>query len=314
MDAEQRHELKTNELANLLLKLKDWSDKYLNTVLTIVAAAALAWAGYRFWAWRQENALQAAWAEVSRANIRDLTAGDAPLDQLRRVAKDAPDATVAAIARIRLAAGLIQRADEAGGEVRLNEAASELRSVVSSGVADSLKAAALFKLGSVCEGQRDLKSAREAYQQIVSTPQFETLPFRGLAEDRLKTLDDLAVRVEFLPGAPPLPVPPAPASAPATAPTSAPVPELAPIPSPVADPNPADPQQGQLIKIEGPISQHPLLGEWDPSRPRSDTQPASRPVIPPRPRPSTQPTSKPAADSEVEPAPAKKKDEKTDKP
>lgn len=271
MDAEQRHELKTNELANLLLKLKDWSDKYLNSVLTIIAVAALAWAGYRFWSWRQENAVHAAWAEVSRANIRDLTAGDAPLDQLRRVAKDAPDSTVAAIARIRLAAGLMQRADEAGGEVRLSEAATELRTVIGSAVSDSLKAAALFKLGSVSEGQRDLKAAREAYQQLVSTPQYDSLPFKTMAEDRLKTLDDLAVRVEFLPGAAPLPVPPAPASAPATAPTT---------------------QQGQMIKIEGPISEHPLLGEWDPARPR----------------PATQPTSKPTADSEVEPAPAKKEE------
>src|SRR5262245_18729244 len=195
MDAEERHELKTNELANALLKLKEWSDKYLNTVLTIVAAVALVWAGYRFWSWRRENAVHAAWAEVSRANIRDLTAGDAPLDQLRRVITDAPEPTVAAIARVRLAAGLVQRADEAGGEARLSEAASELRNVVSSGVADSLKAAALFKLAAIYESQRDLKAARETYNQLINSPQFDALPFKSLAEDRLKTLDELANKV-----------------------------------------------------------------------------------------------------------------------
>jgi predicted negative regulator of RcsB-dependent stress response len=232
MDAEERHELKTNELANLLVKLKDWSDKYLNTVLTVVALAALVWAGYRFWSWRQENAVHAAWAEVSRANIRDLTAGDAPLDQLRRVIADSPDPTVAAIARIRLAAGLVQRADEAGGEARLSEAATELRNVVSSGVSDSLKAAALFKLASVCEGQRDLKAAREAYEQLVKTPVYDALPFKALAEDRLKTLDELATKVDLLPGSAPLPVPPSAASAPTSAPASVPTTQLAPQPSP----------------------------------------------------------------------------------
>jgi predicted negative regulator of RcsB-dependent stress response len=240
MDAEQRHELKTNELANFLLKLKEWSDKYLNTVLTIVAVAALAWAGYRFWSWRQENAVHAAWAEVSRANIRDLTAGDAPLDQLRRVIAEAPDPTVAAIARIRLATGLVQRAGEAGGEARLSEAATELRNVVNSGEADSLKGAALFKLATVSEGQRDMKAAREAYETLINNPQYAALPFKTLAEDRIKTLDEIAARVEFLPGAAPLPTPPATASAPASAKATdaalMPIASAPPVPAPVSQP------------------------------------------------------------------------------
>lgn len=301
MDAEERHELKTNELANLLVRLKDWSDKYLNTVLTIVAAAALVWAGYRFWSWRKENAVHSAWAEVSRANIRDLSAGEAPLDQLRRVISDAPDQTVAAIARIRLAVGLSQRASEAGGEARLADAATELRAVISSNVADSLKAAALFELASVCEGQRDLKGAREAYQQLLSTPQYDALPYKSLADERLKTLDDLATSVDFLPGSAPKPVPPTPASAPASAPATAsapiPPPATAPaVPAPEVEPT-AIPPGGRIIKIDGPISQHPLLGEWDPARPRPGSQPTTRPA--------SQPSSRPSTDSEVDPPPQK---------
>ncbi|MBI5866491.1 MAG: tetratricopeptide repeat protein [Planctomycetes bacterium] len=214
MDAEERHDLKTSELAKSFVKIKEWLDKYLNTILTIVAIVALAWAGYRYWNYRHEQAVATAWAEVKKANVLDTTAGDAPLDELRQVIKDPPDPTVAAIARLRLATGLAARADEAGGETRLSEAITELQAVIESAAADSLKAAALFSVATIHESKRDLNAAKSAYEQITTGAQFESTPFRKLAQDRLASLPSLEQRIEFLPGS--APPPPPPASAPAT--------------------------------------------------------------------------------------------------
>lgn len=280
MDAEHRQELKTNELAESLVKLKAFADKYLNTVLTVVAIVAAAFAAYRWWSWRHENAVASAWAEVAKANVLDPTAGDAAMDKLRTVISDAPEPTVAAMARLRLATGLIDRASEPGNEGRLGDAIQALEAVVNSAEADSLRGNALLKLATAYESKRDFAAARSAYQKLTESTAFAELPYRKIAEDRLKSLDEIAVKVDFTPGARPVPPP---ASAPVAV-TSAPASQ------PVVGEN--EPQW-QRIEHQGPISEHPLFSKRDPS-----TQPAASQ---PTPAVETTPASQPAENKEEKP-------------
>lgn len=279
MDAEHRQELKTNELAENLVKLKALADKYLNTVLTVVAIVAAVFAAYRWWSWRHETAVAGAWAEVAKANVLDPTAGDAAMDKLRSVIADAPEPTVAAMARLRLATGLIDRASEPGNEGRLADAIQALEAVVNSSEADSLKGAALLKLATAYESKRDFAAARSAYQKMIDTPAYADLPYKKMAEERLKTLDEIAAKVDFTPGARPVPPP-------ASAPTDASV-------APASQPVPGENEpQWQRIEHQGPIGEHPLFSPRDPS-----TQPAA-----------SQPT--PAVEASPASQPAEKKEEK----
>lgn len=210
MDAEQRHALKTNELAETLMKLREWGERWLNHILIGVTLVALSVAAYKFWSWRSESALAKQWSELGTINPDDPTAGDAPIDQLRKLIAEASDPTLQTLARIRLADALIERAAESDAAARLSDATRELTAAYeSSSTPDALKAALLYQLAVAHESLRDFGAAREAYTTIRNDPRFEGSPFRTLVEDRLATLDEIARKVELLPGfAPPPPEPP----------------------------------------------------------------------------------------------------------
>jgi hypothetical protein len=235
MDAETRHELKTNELAATLVKAKDLIDRYLNTVLVILIVAVLAYTAVRLWSWRHTSALEAGWAEFGKINVEDSTAGDAPLDQLRKIIAEAPDDTLRTAARIRLADALAGSAVDKAMPARVGEAITEFTAIFDSPQSNALfKAAAAFRLAGLHETQRDFAKAAEYYTRLSTDAAFADSPFAKIAAERLLTLDSLKDAVVFTPGsAPPPPPPPSIAPAPAAdvPPASAPA-EIAPAESP----------------------------------------------------------------------------------
>jgi predicted negative regulator of RcsB-dependent stress response len=229
MDAEQRHALKTNELGETLMKAREWGEKWLNHILIGVIVIALAVIGYRWWNSSRESARKTAWSELSKADTDDTTAGEAPLDQLRKVIADAPDPAVRTLARIRLAEALVSRSLEKDSEARLNEAARELKLAYDDSTTPNLlKAAVLYQQAQVFESRRDFEAARAAYGTLQSDARFEGSPFRSIAEGCLKDLNEISAKVEFKPGAPPPPVAPPADLAPPPIPHSAPATQAAP--------------------------------------------------------------------------------------
>jgi hypothetical protein len=222
MDADTRHQLKQNELAEALRKLVAFSDRRTTAWIVVILVIALAYCVYKFWGWRQEVQLIEVAQALTKVNAADASMGDAPLAQLRQLIGENRQPGLVALARLKLAGGLEARGKDADGAAKLAEAEAQYREII--GMSDALlavKAPALYRLGIICESKRDFEQARELYTTLSRNPSYQGSPFVGLAETRVERLDELAVPVVFEPGMNPAP-PPEPAAPPAQ-PTMRPV-------------------------------------------------------------------------------------------
>lgn len=225
MDAETRHELKHNELADLLFRLREWNNPRVYTWLLAIVAVILAYVSYRLWGHRAQVANQRNWTVLAEVNPANAALGGAPLDQLRSLIAGSSDPSLLAAARVRLATALTKRG-MLGDQAALTGAGDELRQVIDApGTPGNFKAAALYRLGMLQETRGELEAAGQTWKRL-SEGGFEGSPFKELAAERIGSLDRMKSKVVFEPGLPPLPpevsgeTPPQ--SAPATAPSSAP--------------------------------------------------------------------------------------------
>ena len=270
MDADTRHQLKQNELAEALSKLVDFSDKRTTGWLVAILVVALGYAGYKFWGWRQQARLVEAHQTLAQINSLDASMGDAPLEQLRQLIAQNSQPGLVALARLKLSEGLETRGQGADGVTRLAEAEAEYNTILNMPDAPcAAKAPALYRLGIICESKRDFEQAREAYTTLSRDPSYQGSPFVTVAEARLERLDDLAVPVVFEPGMSPVPIP-------------EPVPE--PTTQPVLRPIRITDESGQSLPL--PVSQRPT------------PQPSSEEQSPPPPEPDEEeaPDEAPAAE------------------
>lgn len=264
MDADKRHQLKTNELAEALSKVRDFiSEPQMRYWLIGLVVLVVAVVGYRWRTGQQERQMAGAWTELTRVGAMLETDPDAACDDLRALIADSPDGLFAANARVRLGILLRRQAEEDadGSDELLSESVEVLRRIVDDSAAPpALVAAAAFSLGTACESLRDFDGAAAAYQQIIDEQRFTGSPFIGLAARRLDTIDELSVPVHFEPGMPPEPEP---------------KPEPAPEPEPELTPEQWPPPATQ------PTSAPPAR----PARPtpRPPSRPHNRPPIPPAP-------------------------------
>lgn len=241
MDAERRHELKTNELSEALNRLLSWNDPTLKYWLGGILLVLLVYGGYRLWDWNRLQTRIAGWEQLLRLDVSAAGGAADPVGELRTLAGSSPDGALSAAARLRLATALVERAERTPSEreLLLHQAAAELQAVIGdAGVPASLVAAATYALASVQESLRDFPQAEATYRTLAD-PRFAGTPFQFLAEERLKTLPDLARPVVFVEGkAPPPPeLPPAPESAPADASGAG----VAPAPGPAVPQEPTRP-------------------------------------------------------------------------
>jgi predicted negative regulator of RcsB-dependent stress response len=215
MDADTRHQLKQNELAEALRNLVAFSDKRTTAWIVVLLVIALAYAGYKLWGWRQEVHLVQAAQALTKINATDASLGDAPLAQLRQLIGENRRSRLVPLARLKLAEGLDARAGEADGAAKLAEAETQYRDIINMPKAlPAIKAPALYRLGIICETKRDFEQARQLYTTLSHDPSYKGSPFAGLAETRIARLDELAVPVVFEPGMNPAP-PPLPTTQPA---------------------------------------------------------------------------------------------------
>lgn len=218
MDADTRHSLKQNELAEALSKI-DFHDKRLLSWLGVIVLVAVVYGGVKVWGWQSRRAADADWDTLAMIAPASANLGDAPIDQLRGLVSSNSGPSAEAIARLRLVRHLWSRAHGAVGPWT-EEAMRELQAVRNSpDVPAPLRAAALFMTGKLHETQREFDQAARCYGELKSSSEFAGSPFVQMAELRAEGLGELRETVVFQPGLAPLVLPQAP-------PASAPAPEV----------------------------------------------------------------------------------------
>lgn len=218
MDAETKEQLKTNDLATQLVRLEHAVEKYWFPVVLVVLVVFGGFLLVRFYRAQQIAAEEARWGSLVAIDTQDQTLGDAPLDTVRKLIAENTDANFLAQARMRLAAGLIDRGLESRDLKRFDEAEQLLRAVADdSQVAVSTQAAATYQLAAVYESKREFDKAKAEYQKLATDAKFANNPFKNLAEMQVEMLPKLGTPVAMTPGSPPPPPTEPTASAPASA-------------------------------------------------------------------------------------------------
>lgn len=208
MDAETRHHLKQNELAEALGKLRSL-DKSTVYFIAAILAVVLLFAAYRVWRWTSEQTTATRWAELALYHPGDVATGPNAVKELRDLVATGSDRQMADVARMKLAATLVNMADEDAVQRAdfLTEAEQVLGAVIDDAEAAATVAApAQYLLARICESRRDVEGARQAYEQLADA-RFAGHPFQYLAAEKLSTLDSLSAEVKFVAGDPPAPEP-----------------------------------------------------------------------------------------------------------
>jgi len=210
MDADTRHQLKQNEFAEALSRLRDFTDArfwYCAIVIVIVAGG---WAGYRLWQGQQAATLESNWSQLLAIRVVDPGGVGESVNQLNALISDNSDRKLVAAARLRLGNALTLQTlmDPMRRESLLREAVEAYAAIANTPeVPDSITAAATYALGTAHESLREFDEARRTYEALGTEERFAETPFRELAAQRLETLDEVTVKVVFMPGQAPPPAP-----------------------------------------------------------------------------------------------------------
>lgn len=229
MKSEHRHELKTNELAEWLINLPQWTKENLITIVC-VSAVIVVLAGVYLWRGYNRNILQVRERteftnlvnQVSGAKIQIVSAKEQGRDlafmliqlakNLDTFAQNTKNNRMAAMALVKRAQAL--RAELHYGTVeqqyiidQTNKAKASYRTAMAkSSTNPVLAAASEFGLGLCEEELGNFEQARQTYRQIVANPDYEGVVTVAQAEFRLKTMADYEQKIAFEPDPNPEPV------------------------------------------------------------------------------------------------------------
>ena len=237
MKSEHRQELKTNELAEWLGNLPQWTKENLTIIMVIVAVVVV---GVTFLIWRTYNKnviqvrehlefsnllnqLSAIEGQIpsAQAEGRDLSFTLIPAaDGLGSFAQNTSNGRMAALALIKQAEALRTELHYRPGLIsgqdlinRINQAKTAYTEAIQRSSDNStLKAAAEFGLGLCEEELGNFEEAQKIYQGIAANDDFEGTVAKAAAKHRLETMADYRQKVVFKPA--PAPAPAAAASQP----------------------------------------------------------------------------------------------------
>jgi len=231
MKSEHRHELKTNELAEWLGNLPQWTKENLTTILVVLAVVVV---GATLFIWRNYNKnivqvrghlefsnlldqlsaskLQVLNAQSQGQNLSALLLQ--PANSLGNFAQNTSDNRIAALALIKQAEALRTELHYRSGSIsvqdltnQINEAKAAYAGAVQKSSANaSLKATAEFGLGLCEEELSNFQEAQQIYQGIVANAGYEGTVANAAARHRLETMDDYRQKVVFKPAPAPVPV------------------------------------------------------------------------------------------------------------
>ncbi len=210
MDADTRHQLKQNELAEALGRLRDWDNPTTRYTLLGLIAIVLLVAGWKGWSYSRQHAQEQATAQLGEFEAV-IGAGDeaqiaAIIPDLREFIDTVSDPGLKTVARLWLAR---VRADQAVKDPNDREAALQDARDAYAAIVDSkntppvLEAAAQFGLATVSESLGDVDRARELYKDLTDNRRFAGSPYVDLASSRLENIDELRQEIALAEGTPP---------------------------------------------------------------------------------------------------------------
>ena len=228
MKSEHRHELKTNELAEWLSNLPQWTKQNLITIIC-VSALVVVLAGVYLWRGYNRNILQVRERteftnlinQVSGAKIQIVQASTQGRDlafmliqlakNLDTFAQNTKNNRMAAMALVKRAQAL--RAELHYGTVeqqyiidQTNKAKASYTTAMAKSSTNPVLAAAEFGLGLCEEELGNFEDARQIYREIVANPDYEGIVTVAQAQRRLKTMADYEQKIAFVPDPNPEPV------------------------------------------------------------------------------------------------------------
>lgn len=211
MDAKTRHELKQNELAEALAKLREFDNPSTRYTLVGIALLIVLIGGWKLWSFANQRAQADKWQRVSTLNST-LQAGDPAnadkvIADLRELAGESSDPLISGYARLGIARAKFAAAmtNPDARESEFEAAIEQLEQIVSNANGQPvLLGPALYALASAYESTGQVAKAEECYDRIVSEEDmFAGSPFLGMARERIKNLDRLRGDLGFASGARP---------------------------------------------------------------------------------------------------------------
>ena len=224
MKSKHRHELKTNELAEWLSNLPQWTKENLTTIIVISAVIVVAAAFYVRYRYSKSaaaeeqleftnllNQLSASKMQVlnAQAQGRDLSfILLQPANSLGNFAQNAKSDQIAALALIKRAEALRTELHYRPGTVseqdltaQINQAKAAYTEAIQIRLKrisnPSLMATAEFGLGLCEEELGNFENAQQIYQLIAANPDFEGAVAVAQAKHRLETMADYKQKVIF---------------------------------------------------------------------------------------------------------------------
>ncbi|TKJ39411.1 MAG: hypothetical protein CEE38_01335 [Planctomycetes bacterium B3_Pla] len=228
MKSEHRHELKTNELAEWLANLPQWTKENLVTIIC-VSVFVVVLAGLYFWRGYSKNVLQVRERTELTYLLNQLSGGKVQILQAQAQGRDLsflllqPAKGLEAFAQTtknnRMAAlALIKQAEALRGELHYGTAeqsyvteqiskakASYTQAMEISSNNPSLAAGARFGLGLCEEELGNFEQARQIYRDIVAGAGYEGTVAVSQAQRRLKIMADHEQQIAFKPDPNPKP-------------------------------------------------------------------------------------------------------------
>jgi predicted negative regulator of RcsB-dependent stress response len=224
MKSDHRHELKTNELAEWLSNLPQWTKENLVTIIGVIVVIV---AVIAFYAWRtyNKNVLQVQEQleftnlinQISRNKVQILQAQSEGIDRsfmllqpaksLETFAMNARNNKMAALAYIKhaetLRADLLYRSGNISNQdltTQINSAKASYNAAIKRCPSDpSLTSTAQFGLGLCDEDLGNFDEAKHTYKEIIANPDFKGTLAVTQAKERLACINDYTKVVTFLP-------------------------------------------------------------------------------------------------------------------
>jgi len=211
MDADTRHELKQNELAEALARLRNLRDPgflYSAIALGLIVVGVIIWYGWRYSQQRHLEDVSRRLVEAQDALFsREGTRVAGAQEDLRGLIKQAKEPDLAAAARLLLARAHYDQAMSAPEQrvAGFEEAARLLEEIrQDTRINAVLDAAATYLLANTYESLWRIDEAKQLWTRLAEDNRYVGTPYKDLARDRLADLAELAP-VAMQPGAPPAP-------------------------------------------------------------------------------------------------------------
>lgn len=219
MDAEHRHELKTNELADFLGHLPDFFRKYSNQIIGIILILVALIVVPMYTRMRKQTSLADEAATISKIQMardslarvaQDATSANPALplaaetEDLDEAAQTTKNGNLAALALLKeaelLRAELHLRPDVTADMIsaNLSKARTACEQALEKAQTPTLKGLAELGLGLCDEEAGEYDKARAIYETLIAKPEYEGTAVIEQAKRRLASLEDNSAPVTFV--------------------------------------------------------------------------------------------------------------------